>query len=115
MNKWYADGSGWNGKTCAWAVVGPDGSKLTTTIGTEKLTNNECEYKAVIRAAEMALTGDTIYTDSQLVVKQVSGEYRCKVRHLQPLLQEVLLIKTLKHLLLKWVPREQNKAGKLFE
>jgi ribonuclease HI len=115
MNKWYADGSGWSGKRCGWAVVCPDGSKHVDMSSTEHFTNNECEYKAVICAALFASPGDRIYTDSRLVVKQVSGEYKCKVQRLQILLQETARIIISKHLLLKWIPRKQNKAGRLFK
>ena len=115
MSEWYADGSGWNGTQCGWAIIFPDGSTHVDMSSKEALTNNECEYKAVLCAAYSALSGDTIYTDSQLVVKQVSGEYKCKVQHLQRLLKETVQILSQKNLLLKWVPRKQNKAGKIFE
>ena len=115
MSDWYADGSGWNGETCAWAIVRPDDRAIKHLELKEKYTNNQCEYKAVILAIVWAQPGDVIYTDSQLVVKQVSGEYRCKAKHLDEPLQLVRDSLKEKNLSLKWIPRKQNKAGKLFE
>jgi len=47
-------------------------------------TNNEAEYQALIQTVEYLLHLETkinsltIYTDSQLVVKQLSGEYKVR-------------------------------------
>ena len=115
MSDWYADGSGWNGKECAWAVVRPDGTHLKYVETIFPYTNNQCEYKAVILAIAQCNPGDTIYTDSQLVVKQASGEYRCKVKHLDEPLQLVRSLIKEKNITLKWISRKNNLAGKLFE
>ncbi len=56
-------------------------------------TNNVAEYKALIKALQLAAkyTRDevSIFTDSELVVKQVKGYYRIKSPELFPLFKEV--------------------------
>jgi ribonuclease HI len=57
------------------------------------LTNNEAEYRGLIAVLDEALkmggSDVTITMDSELVVKQVRGEYRMKAENLLPLLQQV--------------------------
>jgi len=56
-------------------------TKYSTKIG-ERITNNVAEYEALIKALELAskYTKDklTCILDSELVVKQLLGEYRVK-------------------------------------
>jgi len=59
----------------------------------ERTTNNEAEYEALILAMELAssITNDelTCILDSELVVKQLLGEYRVKNSRLIPLFLKV--------------------------
>lgn len=52
-------------------------------------TNNYAEYMAVIRAMELAQGKDVdrldFYSDSQLLVKQMLGEYKVKAPQIKPL------------------------------
>jgi len=54
-------------------------------------TNNVAEYLAILRALEYIIANDIVvkefsfYLDSQLVVKQIKGEYKVKKPHLQKL------------------------------
>ncbi len=52
-------------------------------------TNNIAEYRAVLlgieRARDLGATELELVGDSELVVKQVRGEYRVKQEHLRPL------------------------------
>jgi len=56
-------------------------------------TNNVAEYKALIKALELAAKHTRkevhIFTDSEFAVKQITGKYRIKAKHLLPLFQEV--------------------------
>jgi ribonuclease HI len=56
-------------------------------------TNNQAEYKALLAALETAallkVEKVTCHLDSELVVKQLSGEYRVKNRELKQLWQAV--------------------------
>jgi ribonuclease HI len=57
-------------------------------------TNNVAEYKAVLLALEMArdLGADEVevVNDSELIARQIGGEYKVKQAHLKPLHQEVM-------------------------
>ena len=77
-----------------------------------KGTNNIAEYAAVLRALEFAKKlGETeveIRSDSQLIVKQLKGEYKIKAPHLRELKHRILETAKEIKLSFKWVPREQN-------
>lgn len=61
--------------------------EISKYIGTQ--TNNAAEYYALIQALEEALNlgagSVQIYMDSELVVKQINGEYQVKSEGLKPL------------------------------
>ena len=85
------------------AVVGPGA------------TNNVAEYHGVIQALTWMAprsedsAGAEVYTDSQLVVKQVLGQWKVKKAHLQDLaIQAQTLLRGQSNTTLGWVPREQN-------
>ena len=87
---------------------------LSVRIGTT--TNNIAEYYALIFALQeaMMLRADElqVYTDSELVAKQFSGEYKIK----EPALQQLFLLVThlrqgFKKLAVSHVPREKNKLA----
>ena len=87
---------------------------LSVRIGTA--TNNIAEYYALIFALQeaMILRVDElqVYTDSELVARQFSGEYKIK----EPTLQQLFLLVThlrqgFKKLTVSHVPREQNKLA----
>ncbi|MDD5336862.1 MAG: ribonuclease HI family protein [Candidatus ainarchaeum sp.] len=77
-----------------------------------KGTNNIAEYTAVLKALEFAKKlGETeveIRSDSQLLVKQLKGEYKLKAPHLRELKHKILEAAKGMDLNFKWVPREQN-------
>ena len=95
-----------------------DGREYGEYIG--KTTNNVAEYKAVIFALKKAkaLLGSKkaaeteveIRADSELLVKQMNGEYKIKNEELQPLFFEIWNSKQdFKSVAFKHVPREENK------
>ena len=84
-----------------------------------RATNNQAEYRAIIAALEEATRLDAkrvdVKMDSELVVKQINGEYRVKKATLKPLYQQVKQLQgllegfTITHIL-----RQQNiEADKL--
>ena len=102
----------------AFAVVirPPDGppDELAETIGTA--TNNVAEYTALVaalhRAQELGLTHLHVHSDSELLVKQMNGEYRVKSPDLQDLyLEAVHLRKQFAGVKFTHVRREQNKRA----
>jgi len=82
-------------------------------------TNNQAEYQAIIAALEKAISLGAryveLYTDSELVVKQINGRYKVKKAVLRPLYQKVIqLIGSLEGFTITHIPREQNaEADKL--
>lgn len=78
-----------------------------------KMTNNSAEYLALIRAAELAkrlgVQEARIISDSELIVRQITGEYRVKSADLKPLHQQAQrLLLQLGAWRIEHVPREQN-------
>ncbi|MCK4937104.1 MAG: ribonuclease HI family protein [Methanosarcinales archaeon] len=58
-----------------------------------KATNNEAEYRALVAALERAahFCKDEVehFSDSELMVKQLKGQYRVKAENLKPLFEKV--------------------------
>ncbi len=78
-----------------------------------KATNNQAEYAALLEGLKAAceLTADsiTVFADSELLVKQVKGEYKVKHPQLQPLfIKAKSLVSNFKHFNILHVPREKN-------
>lgn len=77
-------------------------------------TNNIAEYKALIKALETARDMDatvlTIRMDSELIVKQMRGEYKIKEPTLQGLAGQVIaLLKHFPNFTFTHIRREFNK------
>ncbi len=76
-------------------------------------TNNIAEYMALIRALEtaprFAPTEIAVYMDSQLVVRQIVGQYRVKSGHLLALVERArCLCRLLPVVQFHHIPRAQN-------
>ncbi len=76
-------------------------------------TNNVAEWTALLIGLEKAIERGTkrlaVRMDSELVVKQIRGEYRVKHAHLQPLHRRALtLMRQFEHIDIKHIPRKQN-------
>ena len=88
-------------------------------------TNNEAEYEALILALRriIKLVGKrvvsvdseyTFYADSQLMIKQLRGEYKVKAPKVKPLYEKVCELKDELDCKFVWVRREDNsKADEL--
>ncbi|MBN2058410.1 MAG: ribonuclease HI family protein [Candidatus Saganbacteria bacterium] len=81
-----------------------------------KATNNVAEYMAFIRGLEEALDmGEKsieCFSDSELLVKQINGEYKVKNEGLTPLFHHAQsLIKKFKHCKVYHTAREENKSA----
>jgi ribonuclease HI len=80
------------------------------------MTNNLAEYHALLIALELATQiGGTqleIYSDSELLVRQVNGQYRVKNEHLQPLHRRVIDFKEqCEKFAIAHVYREENEEA----
>ena len=88
--------------------------ELADSIGTA--TNNVAEYQALIAGLEIALDRGVerldVFLDSELVVRQVNGQYKVKDAGLKPLhRQACLLLSRFPEVDVKHVRREQNAAA----
>ncbi len=77
------------------------------------LTNNVAEYRGLIRALEEAVAlkpqAVEINSDSQLMVRQLEGQYRVKAPQLKPLYdQAIALLRKLPKVTIEHVMREHN-------
>jgi ribonuclease HI len=78
-----------------------------------EMTNNQAEYRALITGlkavARYEPTAVTVYMDSELIVKQMNGQYRVRDEALRPLYEEALAAaKRLPGVTFAHVPRGKN-------
>ena len=98
-------------------IVGEDSEVITELHGSLALaTNNVAEYNGLLAAlawaVERGLTSIHIRSDSELLVKQLRGEYRVKNSGLQPLYQDArALINRIGRVTFEHVRRELNKEA----
>jgi len=79
-------------------------------------TNNLAEYTALIKGLEQCLARGiktlTVRGDSQLVIRQVTGEYRIKSTNVIPLCEKAhRLVNSFKKVSSEWVERERNSIA----
>jgi ribonuclease HI len=100
-------------------ITDADGGELARAndyIG--EATNNEAEYEALLlgldRARALGSREIEIVNDSQLVERQVRGEYRVKKAELRVLRERVIeALKGFDHWSIRSVPREENELADL--
>ncbi|KAL0378417.1 UNVERIFIED_CONTAM: Ribonuclease HI [Sesamum radiatum] len=84
-----------------------------------RASNNEAEYEALVLGMRIAQDAGALhllaYSDSQLIVKQVNGEYEAKEEIMVQYLQQIEELKSkFKSFQLHQIPREENfKADSL--
>lgn len=79
-------------------------------------TNNQAEYRALLaglrKALELAVKKIDVFLDSELVVKQLHGQYKVKHPDLIPLFEEVKsLLRKFSVIQVSHVRREKNKEA----
>ncbi len=122
MIKIYCDGGarGNPGPAAAGVVIegfSKEPIELSKYLG--RLTNNQAEYRAVLLALEWLTVNLKdkglpvgLFLDSELVIRQLKGEYRVKNQELKALYREVQsLIKDLKNLAVFHLPRSKNRRA----
>jgi ribonuclease HI len=95
-------------------IISPDGhvvAKVGKFLGDE--TNNVAEYMGLIiglkRAKAMGIKELDVLADSELMVKQLNGDYAVKAEHLKPLHEEAKgLLKAFSEIEIRHIPREEN-------
>jgi ribonuclease HI len=98
----------------ACVITSPDGELLgehAQLLG--RATNNVAEYRAVLlaleRARELGADEVEVIGDSELIAKQLTGQYKVKHEALRALHRETLAaFKTFDHWSIRTVPRAQN-------
>ncbi len=101
----------------AYVLEADDGHVLDArgeAIGTA--TNNVAEYRALVaglaRAAELGVSELEVVSDSELLVKQMKGEYKVKNQALRGLsLEAARLARTIGRVRYRAVRREQNELA----
>jgi len=112
------------GISCYAFIVKSDGRLIHSDYGvaakpfSEESTNNVAEYTALAKALQWLLVNNfnskkvEIKSDSQLVVNQLTGDYKVKARRILPLFKQVLFLKTkFQDIQIKWIPRDKNREA----
>jgi phosphoribosylglycinamide formyltransferase-1 len=100
-----------------YCLTGPDGTQIEAkAFFLGRATNNVAEYTAFVKALEAAkLTSATqlmIFSDSELLVKQINGQYKVKSEQIRPLFQQVTeLLEQFDHWKVRHIPRKKNKKA----
>ena len=114
MHKLYTDGGSRNNTfaACAWIITDEKDSVVysnSTYLG--GVTSNVAEYYGLILSLTSALAGGItdliVYQDSELVSRQMTGQYQVKAAHLKPLHDTAMcLSQKFNTIEFKSVPRE---------
>jgi ribonuclease HI len=112
------------GISCYAFVVKSGGRLLHSDYGvagepfSDESTNNVAEYTALIKALQWLLENNLgrakveIKSDSQLIVNQITGDYKVKSKRIISLYKQVLLLKSkFQDIQIKWIPREKNREA----
>jgi ribonuclease HI len=103
----------------AYVIRRPDGSTIRNAGCLGSTTNNVAEYTALVRAlthaVEIKVADLVLRSDSELLVKQMTGIYKVKNDALRELFMEAKeLVKQIPRFSIEHVPRAQNsEADKL--
>jgi ribonuclease HI len=115
----YTDGASRNnpGEAGAGVFIMQDGepvARIARYLGTA--TNNVAEYTAAIigleHAVKLGVSRVKLFADSELLVKQLNGQYRVKNEGLKPLYNRAKeLIAKIGSVEVQYVPRAQNSEA----
>lgn len=118
LRGWIDGGARGNPGPAGWGVrlVREDGEEIHIRGFLGSTTNNVAEYSALVEVLEAAVgegaTDLTVFSDSQLLVRQMSGEYKVKHPNLIPLFNKARKIAAgIPKVRIEHVRREQNKEA----
>lgn len=119
--KWvlYCDGAsrGNPGEAGAGALlIDENGKEISLTRFLGKKTNNQAEYEALLLGLkELQKRGATeveVKADSELLVRQLNGQYRVKHEGLVPLYKQAKdMLNSFTKTTIRHIPREENKKA----
>ena len=97
-------------------LKGPAGERIEISEEIGQGTNNEAEYAALMAVLDAAVEAKVenliVYGYSQLVVRQVNGEWFIKAKELVPMCKTVLELKgQIPNITIRWIPREENSEA----
>lgn len=98
-------------------VTTPEGTTVASLYGyLGRATNNVAEYQALLHGLRFALERGAreieVYSDSELLVRQLAGRYRVKNPGLQPLFRQAgELLARFARSRVSHVPRERNREA----
>jgi ribonuclease HI len=114
----YCDGAsrGNPGDAGIGCVIILDNKKIEISEYIGKTTNNVAEYTALIRGLEQALKQNVkeidIFSDSELLVRQINGAYKVRNKNLIPLYNKVIeLLNKFKKYRILHIYREKNELA----
>jgi ribonuclease HI len=104
------------GPAAIGAVIETDDDCIEHRREIGEATNNQAEYTALIKALEKSLDAGynnvEVYGDSQLIVRQVKGEWQTKDPELRSKLDRVKeLTDEFEEFQIEHIPREKNKQA----
>jgi ribonuclease HI len=106
------------GPAAIGAIIRDERGRLLASISQPigRATNNQAEYRAIIAALEKALALGArqveLNSDSELMVRQIKGQYRVRKEALRPLYQRVKELQSrLEGFTIKHIPRQQNREA----
>ena len=94
-------------------LKGPYGERIEIAEEIGFGTNNEAEYAALMAVLDAAVEAKVqkliVYGDSQLVIRQVNGEWAIRANELVPMCKTAISLKDqIPSVTLRWIPREDN-------
>lgn len=115
----YCDGaSRGNPGPGAYGFIIMEGSDVVYSEGARMgiVTNNVAEYEGLLKGLEKSIelgaTQISVRSDSQLLVRQLNGQYKVKAPHIIPLVQKAKkLLDHFKTVEISHIPREQNSMA----
>lgn len=116
----HADGAslGNPGPAAIGATIKDDRGRILASISQRIgwATNNQAEYRAVIvaleRATGLGVSRADIYLDSELIVRQLNGQYRVKNQSLKPLYHKLKQLQSqLDGFTITHIPRNENSEA----
>ncbi|XP_062119432.1 uncharacterized protein LOC133833606 [Humulus lupulus] len=113
--KIFVDGaSNENGVGAVIILISPQGQQLQSSLHFQfEASNNEAEHKAMLAelhlARKVGAANIEVHSDSQLVVKQILGEYQTKGEKMAAYMTRTQdLLQSFKKYFILQIPREQN-------
>jgi ribonuclease HI len=99
-------------------IEGPDGETTCIAKWIGHQDNNVAEYVALLEALQHAVEAKAktlhVYSDSEVMVKQMTGEYACRSNRLHSLNWTCRKLARAVEFSIAYIPREQNRrANKL--